>query len=137
MSEQRARDDRDAVNEDYEHGWEALRGLKGRASPRLELLRGRREYAPVSPWEVVVVAPCPFCADGGLRMAGYVTRARRLLAVRQCDTCGAVEIGHVFYPGTLDARELRGTDAADDRDEDDDEDDEDDEDDDRGRRRYG
>ena len=132
MSERHARDDHDADNEDFEHGWEALRGLKGRVSPRLEMLRGRREYAPIGPWEVVVVAPCPFCADGGLRMAGYVTRGHRLLAVRQCDTCGAVEIGGIFYPGMLNAREQRDTGTEDDhRDESDDDEDEGDQ------RRYG
>ncbi|HEY7835757.1 MAG TPA: hypothetical protein VIG30_19465 [Ktedonobacterales bacterium] len=138
MSERFARDDDDQGTEDFEHGWEALRGLKGRTSARLERIKRRREYAPISPWEVVVVAPCPFCADGGLRMAGYVTRARRLLAVRQCDTCGAVQIGNIFYPGALDTRELRGPDDDHDNDRDDDRDDDDDGDEDgHDRRRLG
>ena len=90
---------------EHEHGWEALRGLAGRISPRLALLQRQREYSPVSPWVAVPVDPCPFCADGGLRMAGYVTRRRRLLSVRQCDTCGAVGVGSSFYPGDLDPDE--------------------------------
>lgn len=84
---------------DFEHGWQALAGLAGRMSSRLQTVQGANEYAPVSPWEVVPVEPCPFCADGGLRTAGYVTRDHKLLPVRQCDTCHAVEIGAQFYPG--------------------------------------
>jgi hypothetical protein len=84
---------------DFEHGWQALAGLAGRMSARLQTVQGTDSYAPVSPWEVVPVEPCPFCADGGLRTAGYVTRDHQLLPVRQCDTCHAVEIGSQFYPG--------------------------------------
>lgn len=109
---------------DFEHGWQALAGLAGRMSTRLQTVQGTNEYAPVSPWEVVPVEPCPFCADGGLRTAGYVTRDHQLLPVRQCDTCHAVEIGTRFYP----------SDELDDTHEDDE--DADDEDDD-GWRRYG
>jgi hypothetical protein len=98
---------------DFEHGWQALAGLAGRMSTRLQSVQGSDEYAPVGPWEVVPVEPCPFCADGGLRTAGYVTRNRQVLPVRQCDTCHAVQIGTEFF-GTPDA------DDHDDPDEDDD-----------------
>ncbi len=101
---------------DFEHGWQALAGLAGRMSTRLQTVQGTNDYAPVSPWEVVPVEPCPFCGDGGLRTAGYVTRDHKLLPVRQCDTCHAVEIGPHFYPG----EEVEDPDD----DEDDDEDDE-------------
>lgn len=82
---------------DFEHGWEALAGLAGRMSTRLQTVQGTNDYAPVGPWEVVPVEPCPRCRDGGLRTAGYVTRDHTLLAVRQCDTCHALVIGSQIY----------------------------------------
>jgi hypothetical protein len=82
---------------DFEHGWQALAGLAGRMSLRLQTVQGAEDYAPVRPWEVVPVEPCPFCADGGMRTAGYVTRDSQLLPVRQCDTCHAVEVGAQYY----------------------------------------
>jgi hypothetical protein len=107
---------------DFEHGWQALAGLAGRMSTQLQSVQGSDEYAPVGPWEVVPVEPCPFCADGGLRTAGYVTRNRQVLPVRQCDTCHAVQIGTEFF-GADEA-------AAHEDDDDDTSDDEDDWDDD-------
>jgi hypothetical protein len=110
---------------DFEHGWQALAGLAGRMSTRLQSVQGTDEYAPVGPWEVVPVEPCPFCADGGLRTAGYVTRNRQLLPVRQCDTCHAVQIGAEFFgagtaaPGddTDDDDDLAGDDDGEDEDD--------------------
>jgi hypothetical protein len=108
---------------DFEHGWQALAGLAGRMSIRLQSVQAANEYAPVSPWEVVPVEPCPFCADGGLRTAGYVSRDHKLLPVRQCDTCHAVEIGTHFFPGeeSFESQD----DAEDDEDDDEEEDDDD------------
>ena len=105
---------------DFEHGWQALAGLAGRMSTRLQSVQGSDEYAPVGPWEVVPVEPCPFCADGGLRTAGYVTRNRHVLPVRQCDTCHAVQIGTEFFAS--DEETLKGRDEEDDDEDDDDED---------------
>lgn len=82
---------------DFEHGWQALAGLAGRMSTRLQTVQGTNDYAPVDAWEVVPVEPCPRCHDGGLRTAGYVTRDHKLLSVRQCDTCRAVVIGSTLY----------------------------------------
>jgi hypothetical protein len=107
---------------DFEHGWQALAGLAGRMSTRLQSVQGTDEYAPVGPWEVVPVEPCPFCADGGLRTAGYVSRDRQLLPVRQCDTCHAVQIGGDFFG----VGEAAPSDDDEDLPDDDDEDDEDD-----------
>ncbi|HEY7780868.1 MAG TPA: hypothetical protein VIC85_11715 [Ktedonobacterales bacterium] len=96
---------------DFEHGWQALAGLAGRLSRRLQSVQGTNDYAPVRPWEVVPVEPCPFCADGGMRTAGYVTRDHQLLPVRQCDTCHAVEIGTQLYMD--DATDVADDDADD------------------------
>ena len=96
----------EATGEGYERGWEALRGLAGRVTSRLERLQGEPAYTPISPWVVVRVDHCPFCDDGGLRMAGYLTHDRHLLPVRQCDTCGAVGIGARFYCGDLDGADI-------------------------------
>lgn len=86
---------------EYEHGWRALRGLAGRISPRLALIQAQRNFMPISPRDMVLVAACPLCADGGLRMAGYLARGRYRLSVRQCDTCGTVAIGSRYFAGTL------------------------------------
>jgi hypothetical protein len=107
---------------DFEHGWQALAGLAGRMSRRLQSVQATNDYAPVSPWEVVPVEPCPFCADGGLRTAGYVSRDHQLLPVRQCDTCHAVEIGSHFYSGE-DSEESPDDESDDDSDDWDDGDD--------------
>ena len=105
--------EQEATGDGYEHGWEALRGLTGRVTRRLERLQGKPEYTAVSPWVVVRVDHCPFCADGGLRMAGYLTHDRHLLPVRQCDTCGAVGIGARFFRGDPDVADF-SVDAEDD-----------------------
>jgi hypothetical protein len=82
---------------DFEHGWQALAGLLGRLSTRLQRMQSADDYSAVAPWELVPVEPCPNCADGGLRTAGYVTRDHQLRAVRQCDTCHAVQIGSELF----------------------------------------
>jgi hypothetical protein len=41
---------------------------------------------------VVPVAPCPFCLDGGLRVAGTVRARNAKRLVRVCDTCGEVDL---------------------------------------------
>lgn len=105
---------------DFEHGWEALAGLAGRMSSRLQTIQGTNAYAPVGPWEVVPVEPCPRCHDGGLRTAGYVTRDNKLLPVRQCDTCHAVVIGSMVYLDDDDSNRTDG-DGGGEEEEDDDE----------------
>jgi hypothetical protein len=42
--------------------------------------------------DLVPVSRCPYCLDGGLRMAGTVRLRAGRAAVRACDTCATVEV---------------------------------------------
>jgi hypothetical protein len=84
-----------------EHGWQARDGLQGRLSPQVRNLLRAKNFQPVDPMEVVPVAPCPFCDDGGLRIAGYVQRNLTPVPVRQCDTCHTAEVGIQVFVGDL------------------------------------
>jgi hypothetical protein len=53
----------------------------------------RPSFRPVDDLDLVPIAPCPHCHDGGMRTAGSIRTHRRREPVRACDTCGKVEIG--------------------------------------------
>jgi hypothetical protein len=77
----------------FERGRDAAESLMRVAGDDLLRVMLRRTFRPVEDGDVVPVIPCPYCLDGGLRLAGIVRdRAGRRL-VRGCDTCGAVVVG--------------------------------------------
>lgn len=78
---------------DVEPGWRAIRALMQLRSDELLAVMMRPSFRPVRDAELVQVAPCPYCLDGGLRMAGTVRGHRGRTAVRACDTCAAVDVG--------------------------------------------
>lgn len=78
---------------EVEPGWKAARALLRLRTDALLAVMLRPSFRPAGDLDLVQVAPCPYCQDGGLRTAGSVrTRAGRA-AVRACDTCAAVDIG--------------------------------------------
>jgi hypothetical protein len=78
-----------------EPGWKALRALRGGESDALLAIMLRPSFKSVTAQDLVVVAPCLHCGDGGLRTAGSVKTRTGREPVRSCDTCGVVEIGPV------------------------------------------
>lgn len=78
---------------DVEPGWKAARSLMRLRSDALLAVMLRPSFRPVRDLELVQVVPCPYCGDGGLRMAGTVRVRAGRVAVRACDTCAAVDIG--------------------------------------------
>ncbi len=78
---------------DVEPGWKAARSLMRLRSDSLLAVMLRPSFRPVRDLELVQVAPCHYCGDGGLRMAGTVRVRQGRVAVRACDTCAAVDIG--------------------------------------------
>jgi len=82
-----------AARRELEPGWKAARSLVQLRSDELLAIMLRPSFRPARDLELVPVAPCPVCKDGGLRTAGTIRgRAGRAL-VRACDTCGAVRLG--------------------------------------------
>lgn len=84
--------DAGAVTE-LEPGWMATRSLLQLRSDELLAVMLRPSFRPARDLELVPVAPCGFCGDGGLRTAGSVRGRRGRELVRACDTCGTVALG--------------------------------------------
>jgi len=85
---------RDLVSDpEREPGHEALEALSGAESDALIAVMLRPSFKPIAPQNLVVVAPCHHCGDGGLRTAGSVKTRTGREPVRACDTCHTVEIG--------------------------------------------
>lgn len=80
-------------NPDREPGREALEALSGAESDALIAVMLRPSFKPIAAHDLVVVAPCHHCGDGGLRTAGSVKTRTGREPVRACDTCHTVEIG--------------------------------------------
>lgn len=78
---------------DVEPGWKAARSLMRLRSDALLAVMLRPSFRPVGELDLVQVAPCPYCCDGGLRMAGSVRVRSGRVVVRACDTCATVDIG--------------------------------------------
>lgn len=83
---------------DVEPGWKAARSLMRLRSDTLLAVMLRPSFRPVGDLDLVQVAPCPYCRDGGLRMAGSVRVRAGRVAVRACDTCAAVAVGERQQP---------------------------------------
>jgi hypothetical protein len=105
--QQRLPPHRDAISEpEREPGHEALEALSGAESDALIAVMLRPSFKPIAMHDLVVVAPCHHCGDGGLRTAGSVKTRTGREQVRACDTCHTVEIGplgraHIVrLPGT-------------------------------------
>lgn len=79
---------------DLEPGWRAVRSLMQLRSAALLATMLRPSFRPVRDLDLVPVAPCPYCLDGGLRSAGSVRMRKGRVPVRACDTCGAVDVGN-------------------------------------------
>ena len=62
------------------------------ASDALLAIMLRPSFRPVREMDLVPVSRCPYCLDGGLRMAGTVRLRAGRAAVRACDTCATVEV---------------------------------------------
>jgi hypothetical protein len=78
---------------DVEPGWKAMRSLLRIHNDVLLSVMLRPSFRPVRDLDLVRVAPCPYCHDGGLRTAGSVRVRKGRVAVRACDTCAIVDIG--------------------------------------------
>lgn len=83
---------------DVEPGWKAARALTRLRSDALLAVMLRASFRPVRDLELVQVTPCPYCGDGGLRVAGSVRVRQGRVVVRACDTCAAVDIGERQLP---------------------------------------
>lgn len=83
---------------DMEPGWRAVRSLMQLRSDELLAVMLRPSFRPVRDLDLVRVAPCPYCKDGGLRTAGSVRVRKGRVTVRACDTCAAVDIGEAPVP---------------------------------------
>ena len=79
---------------DLEPGWRAVRSLMQLKSAALLAIMLRPSFRPVRDLDLVPVAPCHYCLDGGLRSAGSVRVRKGRVHVRACDTCGAVDVGN-------------------------------------------
>ncbi|HEX9414638.1 MAG TPA: hypothetical protein VF916_14120 [Ktedonobacterales bacterium] len=77
---------------DVEPGWQATTALDRMRTPELQAIMRRASFRPIGEWDWVPVAPCLYCRDGGLRVAGTVRVKNSWRVVRVCDTCGAVEL---------------------------------------------
>jgi hypothetical protein len=76
---------------DVEPGWEATTALNRVQTPELQAIMRRASFRPIGEWDWVPVAPCRYCGDGGLRVAGTVRVKNTWRVVRVCDTCAEVE----------------------------------------------
>ncbi|HST87428.1 MAG TPA: hypothetical protein VLJ14_03535 [Ktedonobacterales bacterium] len=83
---------------DMEPGWRAVRSLMQLRSDDLLAVMLRPSFRPVRDLDLVRVAPCPYCKDGGLRTAGSVRVRKGRVTVRACDTCATVDIGETPLP---------------------------------------
>ncbi len=83
---------------DVEPGWQAVRSLAQMKSDELLSVMLRPSFRPVRDLDVVPIAPCPYCLDGGLRTAGSVRTRNGREMVRACDTCGRVDVGEHLWP---------------------------------------
>lgn len=81
-----------ADERELEPGWRAMRALKQLHSDELLAVMLRPSFRPVRDMDLVPVARCPYCLDGGLRMAGSVRLRTGRAPVRACDTCAKLEI---------------------------------------------
>ncbi|MBF6592085.1 MAG: hypothetical protein IVW57_16370 [Ktedonobacterales bacterium] len=79
---------------ELEPGWTAIRALLPISSDELLAVMLRPSFRPIKDLDLVPVAPCPYCLDGGLRMAGSIRTRHGREPVRACDTCAALEIGN-------------------------------------------
>ncbi len=71
----------------------ALEALRCAENDALLAVMMRPSFKPIERHDLVVVAPCYHCGDGGLRTAGSIRTRTGREAVRACDTCHTVEIG--------------------------------------------
>lgn len=76
-----------------EPGHVAIEALRCTQNDALLAVMLRPSFKPVDRHDLVVVAPCSHCLDGGLRTAGSVRTKTGREAVRACDTCHTVEVG--------------------------------------------
>lgn len=76
-----------------EPGCHALEALRAAENDALLAVMLRPSFKPVGVKDLVVVAPCLHCRDGGLRTAGSVRTRTGRESVRACDTCHTVEVG--------------------------------------------
>jgi hypothetical protein len=83
---------------ELEPGWHAVNSLMQFGNDDLLAVMLRSSFRPVRDEDLVPVSRCPYCLDGGLRMAGTVRMRTGRAAVRACDTCAAVEIGDRARP---------------------------------------
>jgi hypothetical protein len=88
---------------DMEPGWRAVRSLMQLRSDELLAVMLRPSFRPVRDLDLVRVAPCPYCMDGGLRTAGTVRVRKGRVTVRACDTCATVDIGETPVPRATSA----------------------------------
>ncbi len=86
-------DQRGVPEPEREPGREALGALRGAESDALLAVMLRPSFKRIGKLDQVVVAPCHYCGDGGLRTAGSVKTRTGREHVRACDTCHTVEIG--------------------------------------------
>lgn len=87
-------DDESHAYTDLEPGWRAVRSLMQLRSEALLAIMLRPSFRPVRDHDLVPVARCPYCLDGGMRLAGSVRVRKGRVPVRACDTCGAVDVGN-------------------------------------------
>jgi hypothetical protein len=92
---------------DREPGWMALRALHGARSDALRAVMLRASFKPIAEHDLVIVAPCHHCGDGGLRTAGSVKTRKGREQVRACDTCGVVEVGPLGSASVLKMPDTR------------------------------
>lgn len=78
---------------ELEPGWAASRALLRVSGDELLAVMLRPSFRPIKDLDLVPVARCPHCRDGGLRTAGSVRTRRGREPVRACDTCAAIQIG--------------------------------------------
>lgn len=86
---------------ELEPGWVAANGLERNNSDELLALMLRPSFRPARELDLVPVAPCAHCRDGGLRTAGTVRTRQGRQLVRACDTCGAVVLS-LWQPWQMD-----------------------------------
>ena len=84
-----------------EPGHVALQALRSAENDALLAVMLRPSFKPIAPHDLVIVAPCHHCGDGGLRTAGSVRTRTGREAVRACDTCRTVEIGPLGHAQAL------------------------------------
>jgi hypothetical protein len=77
----------------FERGRDAAESLMHVAGDDLLRVMLRRTFHAIEDSDVVPVIPCPYCLDGGLRLAGTLRDRNGGRLVRGCDTCGAVVVG--------------------------------------------